>query len=102
MFQERYYGWLIEILADSDGYLFNCWLPGNRLAVSDRQKYPTLSSARTAAERRANLESVKWAIQHCYATYVQGSLSSEEFLTLEELISQTLLLNSEANLEQRV
>jgi hypothetical protein len=43
MFQEKYHGWLIEILKDSDGYLFHCWLPGDRLAVSDRQIYPTLA-----------------------------------------------------------
>lgn len=102
MFEEKYHGWLIEILTDAEGYIFNCWLPGCRLAVSDRQNYPTLFSARMAAKRRADRESVKWALQHCYQTYCQGNLNSEEFQTLEELINQTLLSNLEANLEQRV
>jgi hypothetical protein len=85
---------------EAEGYIFNCWLPGNRLAVSDRQNYPTIFSARIAAKHRADTESVKWALKHCYSTYIQGSLNSEEFSTLEGLISEALSPNLEANLEQ--
>ncbi len=90
MTQELYHGWLIELDEQPEGFSYQCWLPGNRLAVSDRISYATLESARTAAHDRANLESVKWALQHCYANYIEGSLSSEEFTTLETLIMGAL------------
>lgn len=86
MLQELYHGWLIELLQQPQGVSFQCWLPGKRLAVSDRNLYPSLESAREAAHGRADLESVRWAIQHCYANYIQGALTPEEYTTLEDLI----------------
>lgn len=90
MNKELYHGWLIELVPDSAGYLFQCWLPSNRIAVSDRKCYPTLESARAAAQTRADLEAVKWALKHCYTNYIQGSLSSDEYSTLEGLITGVL------------
>lgn len=84
--KEVYHGWLIELSSEMEGYSFQCWLPGNRLAVSDRHIYPTLAAARDAAQKRADREAVHWALKHCYANYIQGSLSAEEYATLEDLI----------------
>jgi hypothetical protein len=90
MRKERYNGWLIEFSSDEVGYSFQCWLPGDRLAVSDRRTYPTLEAARSSARKRADTEAVKWAIKHCYSTYIQGDLSPDEYTTLEDLILSVL------------
>jgi hypothetical protein len=86
MTQELYHGWWIELSDQPEGFSYQCWLPGHRLAVSDRKHYSSLEAAQIAAHHRADLESVKWAIQHCYASYVEGSLTISEFETLERLI----------------
>ncbi|MBW4539079.1 MAG: hypothetical protein KME43_08005 [Myxacorys chilensis ATA2-1-KO14] len=86
---EVYHGWLIELVAESNGFSFQCWLPGNRLAVSDRQVYPTLDAARSAAQTRADVESAKWSLNHWYATYIERKFGDEP-LSLEHLILETL------------
>ena len=86
MRKEQYHGWLIELSSDEAGYSYQCWLPGDRLAVSDRMLYSDLEQARSAAQKRADAEAVRWAIKHCYSTYIQGALSSDEYSTLEDLI----------------
>ena len=86
MSKELYHGWHVELVPEATGYSFQCWLPSDRLAVSDRHTYSTLESARFAAQTRADLEGVRWTIKHCYANYIQGNLNSEEYSTLEGLI----------------
>jgi hypothetical protein len=90
MTQELYHGWWIELSDQPEGFSYQCWLPGHRLAVSDRKVYPSLASAQIAAHDRADLESVKWALRHCYASYVEGSLTMDEFETLESLIMDAI------------
>ena len=90
MNKELYNGWLIEFIAEPTGFAFQCWLPENRISVGDRKVYPTLESARIAAQTRADLEAVKWALKHCYATYIEGNLSPDEYFTLEHLIMDVL------------
>ena len=90
MSKELYHGWHIELLPEATGYSFQCWLPNDRLAVSDRSLYPTLESARSAAQTRADLEAVRWALKHCHANYIQGGLNCDEYLTLEKLIMGVL------------
>ncbi|MGV0024812.1 hypothetical protein [Phormidesmis priestleyi] len=90
MKKELYNGWLIEFISEPAGYSYQCWLPGDRVAVSDRKLYVTLESVRNAARKRADLEAVKWALKHCYTSYIQGSLSADEYSTLESLITGVL------------
>lgn len=87
--KEFYHGWLIEFATESNGFSFQCWLPGNRLAVSDRLVYPALEVARIAAQTRADTESAKWSLQHWYATYIERKFG-DEGLSLEHLILETL------------
>jgi hypothetical protein len=98
MHKEIYHGWHIELVSEATGYSFQCWLPSDRLAVSDRKTYPTLESARNAAQKRADLEAVKWALKHCYSNYVQGSLNSDEYSTLEDLIMGVLTPSKESQM----
>jgi hypothetical protein len=90
MKKEFYNGWLVEFISEPAGYSYQCWLPGDRVAVSDRNLYVTLESVRNAAHKRADLESVKWALKHCYTNYIQGNLSADEYTTLEGLITGVL------------
>lgn len=86
MKKELYNGWLIEFAPESTGYSFQCWLPGDRVAVSDRKLYSTLESVRAAAQKRADLEAVKWALKRCYTNYIQSHPDTDEHSTLESLI----------------
>jgi hypothetical protein len=89
--QELYHGWLIELQQQPQGFSFQCWLPGKRLAVSDRNFYPTSDLAIAAAHQRADVESARWAIEHCYTNYLAGNLSPDEYTTLEDLILESVL-----------
>ncbi|NDJ18332.1 hypothetical protein [Myxacorys almedinensis] len=87
---ELYHGWQIEVATESDGFSFQCWLPGNRLAVSDRKIYASIELARLAAQTRADTESAKWSLRRWYATCIEKRLHVDEVLSLEYLIVETL------------
>ncbi len=90
-----YHGWLIELVALSQGhafqgYTFHCWLPSETVGLSDRALYPSATVALAAAQSRADLESVKLAVEHCHSTFQQGNLNGFEYWTLTDLITQTI------------
>jgi hypothetical protein len=53
----NYHGWQIELIAQMQGYAFQCWRVDDREGISDRLVYATYEQALTAAQRRADLES---------------------------------------------
>ncbi|MDB9459170.1 hypothetical protein PN480_12065 [Dolichospermum circinale CS-1225] len=60
--QYPYYGWLIEIIPSSKGYIFQCWIEDEQIAISDNHVYHSKSQAVRAAKKRAKLESTTFAI----------------------------------------
>ena len=67
---EPYHGWLIELVQEQAGYLFQCRHPGRDWVVSDERPYLTYEQALRAARLRADLESVQLALSH----FVNGRL----------------------------
>lgn len=80
--REQYHGWLIELVADQGGYSFQCWTAQERIGISDRQIYSTLEQALNTAKKRADLESVRWAL-----TRFLDDACLRYKLTVEELIA---------------
>jgi hypothetical protein len=58
----NYHGWQIELIAEIQGYSFQCWRVDGREGISDRLVYATSEQALTAARRRADLESACLAL----------------------------------------
>jgi hypothetical protein len=87
----NYHGWLIEIVAEGQGYLFRCWLPDKMAGVSDHEIYPTTEIAMSAAQNRADLEAAHLALNHCYSELQRGNLHAEEYSTLAELVLEVIL-----------
>lgn len=71
--KELYHGWLIEVVLEQEGYAFQCWLPGEMMAVGDRQIYATIEGAKLAAKVRADLESLRWSLNRFLAEMNQQS-----------------------------
>jgi hypothetical protein len=58
----NYHGWQIELIAEIQGYSFQCWRVDGREGISDHLVYATSEQALTAARRRADLESACLAL----------------------------------------
>lgn len=80
--KEQYHGWLIELISDQGGYSFQCWTAQERIGISDRQIYSTFEQALSIAKKRADLESVRWAL-----TRFLDDACLRYKLTVEELIA---------------
>ncbi|MFQ4146075.1 DUF1830 domain-containing protein [Chlorogloeopsis sp. ULAP02] len=82
-----HYGWLIELIPMPTGYLFNCWMPGEKTGLSDRQIYPTFVQALTVAKRRADLQTVSLSLTHFLnQSYKSCNLSLPEYQALEKSV----------------
>jgi len=77
--RKSYYAWFIDLIPETAGYSFKCWLPERNSLVSDRTVYPSFDAALIAAKERADLEVASWALSH-FLNYVQakGKISAEE------------------------
>ncbi|RUR72357.1 DUF1830 domain-containing protein [Chlorogloeopsis fritschii PCC 9212] len=85
--KQIYYGWLIELTPLPTGYLFNCWMPGEKTGFSDRQIYPTFVQALMAGKRRADLETVSLSLIHFLnQSYKLCNLSLPEYQALEKSV----------------
>lgn len=85
--QWYYYGWFIELISSSDGYIFKCWIPEEQAGVSNNHIYPSLSQALQAAKQRIRLESASLAIiQFLNECYRNSLLSFEERKSLAKTI----------------
>lgn len=85
--KEQYHGWLIELVPHQDGYSFHCWTAQERIGISDRQIYATLDQALTIAKKRADLESVRWALTRFLdEACLRYKLNLEELIALEASI----------------
>jgi hypothetical protein len=80
--KEQYHGWLIELVSHPNGYSFQCWTAQERVGISDRQVYATFDQALNIAKKRADLESVRWAL-----TRFLDDACLRYKLTVEELIA---------------
>ncbi len=81
--KEPYHGWLIEVIPEPAGYSFRCWLPEEKIAVSDRKIYSTSALALRVAKVRADLEAVRWALTHFLnEVYQECRLSPDEHVAL--------------------
>jgi hypothetical protein len=58
----NYHGWQIELIAEMQGYFFQCWRLGGSEAISDCLVYATYEQALTAARHRADIESACLAL----------------------------------------
>lgn len=86
--KELYHGWLIEVVLEPEGYSFQCWLPGEMMAVGDRQIYATVEEATLAARVRADLESLRWSLNRFLAEMHQlNRLSFNEQYALSNSIT---------------
>lgn len=97
--KEFYHGWLIELIPTLDGYSFQCWLPEEMVAVSDRQTYSTLEQALTVAKMRADSEAVCWVLaERLYEYYEQKMLSLEEYASMLESVVRFVSSDSQPHL----
>lgn len=85
--KDSYYGWLIELIPSSQGYLFKCWLPNEQLGISNNYIYPTLFDAVRAARQRVKLESASLTlIQFISESHHHGIISLPEYMALTSSI----------------
>lgn len=85
--KDSYYGWLIELIPSSQGYIFKCWLPNKQVEISNNHIYPSLFDAIRAARKRVKLESANLVlIQFINESYQNGNLSLQEHLDLTSSI----------------
>jgi hypothetical protein len=87
--REYYHGWLIELVQQGDGYLFQCWTAQGRIRLSDRTLYFTLEQALVAARMKADLESVSWALTRFLDdACLRYKLTIEEVILLKSSITK--------------
>ncbi|MCA1994578.1 MAG: hypothetical protein LDL41_21420 [Coleofasciculus sp. S288] len=92
---EPYHGWLIELIPEPTGYLFRCWLPEQRIAISDRKTYPTLAQALRVAKVRADLEAAYLALLHFLnEVYQTCNLSPDEHVALASSVLEFVISSS--------
>jgi hypothetical protein len=78
-----YAGWEIELIPSSGGYMFQCWIPGEQIGISDRQIYSTQFKALLAAKKRAKLESASLAlIKFLNQSFKACNLDQDEHVAL--------------------
>jgi hypothetical protein len=92
---EAYHGWSIELIPVPTGYSFRCWIPEQRVAISDRKTYPTLDHALRVAKLRADLEAVHWALlRFLNEVYQQCNLTPEEHVALGSSVLEFVISSS--------
>ncbi|HEY9735900.1 MAG TPA: hypothetical protein V6D06_06440 [Trichocoleus sp.] len=94
---EPYHGWLIEVVQEQAGYLFQCCHPERDFVVTDQRSYLTFEQALQAAKLRADLESVQLALHH----FINGRLqllllSPAERAALEDSVAQCVAAVSDS------
>lgn len=57
-----YHGWMIEIIQETSGYRFQCWMTDHLMGVTDYHYYNTFQQAISAGQLRADLESVRLSL----------------------------------------
>lgn len=92
MDEKPYWDCQIEIISETGGYSFRCWYQQLSESMTDYRVYSSIAAAQVAAHSFAGWETVRDAIRHCYSSYRLGSLSQEEYVTLEHLILSVLNL----------
>ncbi|RCJ42128.1 hypothetical protein A6770_07870 [Nostoc minutum NIES-26] len=86
--KDSYYGWLIELIPSSEGYVFKCWMPDEQIGISNYHVYPRVCQAIRAARKRAKLESASLALMgFLNESYNNCRLSSQEHIALMISIS---------------
>ncbi|NJK48920.1 hypothetical protein HC931_12715 [Candidatus Gracilibacteria bacterium] len=60
--QQKYHGWVITLIPEHSGYLFECSFDEAQIKISDRNIYPTATQALKAAYRKADLEAAGLAL----------------------------------------
>lgn len=92
---EPYHGWFIELIPQPTGYSFRCWLPEQRIALSDRKTYPTSDQALKVAKLRADLEAVHWSLlRFLNEIYQRCNLSPEEHVALSSSVLEFVISSS--------
>jgi hypothetical protein len=88
MIQKKIYaGWMIELIPSSGGYIFQCWIPGEQIGISNRRIYPTPLKALVAAKKRAKLESTSLAlIKFLNQSFKTRNLDPDEHIALTSSI----------------
>jgi hypothetical protein len=69
-----YHGWSIHLIAESNGYSYQCWDSERGTVICDRRIYHSLKETLKAAQQRADLEAVSLSLMcflndlygHCY------------------------------------
>ncbi|MBD2296414.1 hypothetical protein H6G06_23755 [Anabaena sphaerica FACHB-251] len=85
--KDSYYGWLIELIPLSKGYVFKCWMPNEEIGISNNHIYPSLSQAMMAARTRAKIESVKLSLFSFLNQYYEKySLTTQEYMDLKKSV----------------
>jgi hypothetical protein len=81
--KDSYYGWLIELIPQSEGFVFKCWMLDEQIGISNNQIYPRVFDAMKAARNRAKLESARLAIiQFLNESYGYGKITPQEHMAL--------------------
>ncbi|MGM3307437.1 hypothetical protein ACSQ6I_15945 [Anabaena sp. WFMT] len=85
--KDSYYGWLIELIPLSKGYIFKCWMPNEEIGISNNHIYPSLSQAMMAARTRAKIESVKLSLLSFLKQYYDNyNLTTQEYMELKNSV----------------
>ncbi|MBF2047954.1 MAG: DUF1830 domain-containing protein [Elainella sp. C42_A2020_010] len=85
--KEQYHGWVIELVSHPNGYSFHCWTAQERIGITDRQLYSSLDQALTIAKKRADLETMRWALTRFLDdACLHYKLNLDEMIALEASI----------------
>lgn len=86
--KDLYYGWVIELIPLSKGYIFKCWMSNEEIGISNNYIYPSLSQAVMAARTRAKIESVRLSLIRFLNEQCENSnLTIQEYKDLKNSIS---------------
>lgn len=101
--KDSYYGWLIELIPCSEGYIFKCWMSDEQIGISNYHVYPSLCQAIRAAKKRAKLESASLALMRFLnESYKNSHLSSQEHIALAISISDFAASASKSKIRGRL
>lgn len=98
--KELYYGWLIELIPLSKGYIFKCWMPNEEIGISNNHIYPNLSQAIMAARSRAEIESVRLSLLSLLTEYYENyNLTTQEYKALKNSVVEFATVASQLEMQ---
>jgi hypothetical protein len=99
--KDSYYGWLIELIPLSKGYIFKCWMPNEEIGISNNHIYPSLSEAMMAARTRAKIESVRLLLFSFLNEYYENyNLTNQEYMDLKNSVVNFTKVASQLEIQE--